>query len=399
MINTTHVSPLALAAALALALPASAIATVEVGPEMQRALQRDLGISARQLPQYLQAEQDAPTQEILAKRQFGDRFAGSWIERAANGQFRHVVATTGNSKLHALNGARVQRFSRTQRELDASMAALNGTMAAMKAAPGIAKANIAQPDGVHAWYVDTPNNRIVVRVASGAIDDAVDFIAASGANINAVHVETGEGTPMPAASISGGRQYSSGGGSCSIGFAVTRGSTKGFATAGHCGTSGTSVSVGGERVGSVQGRSFPGDDMAWVSARSSDTLIGLVDRYNGSGTDVRVVGNSQGGVGTSVCRSGFASGYRCGTITSTNVTVNYSAGPTFQLSQSNACLTQGDSGGSWITPGGQAQGVSSGGQLGGASPPFSNCQFSNPVSYVQKINEILSTYGLTLTRG
>jgi streptogrisin C len=389
-----------LALAVAAALPAHAARTApEVGPELQRALQRDLGISAQQLPAYLAVEQRAEAQDILAKRHFGDGYAGSWIERDSTGAFRQVVASTDTGKLRSLNGTTVRRAERSLRELDASMNALNGTIIALKAAPGIARAKAAQPDGVHAWYVDVRNNRIVVRVADGAMDEAIDFIAASGADINAVHVETSEGQPMPAANIYGGRQYGTGGGSCSIGFAVTRGSTKGFATAGHCGTSGTSVSVGGVRVGSVQGRSFPGDDMAWASVRSSDTLIGLIDRYNGSGSDVRVVGNTQAGVGASVCRSGFASGYRCGTITSTNVTVNYSAGPTFQLSQSNACLTQGDSGGSWITPGGQAQGVSSGGQLGGSSPPFSNCQFSNPVSYFQKINEILSTYGLTLTRG
>jgi streptogrisin C len=399
MTPTKHASLLALAIA-AIVVPAHAAAIEpEVGPEMLRALQRDVGISRQQLPAYMALEQQAEAQDILAKRHFGDRYAGSWIERDSTGAFRHVVASTDTRKLRSLNGATVRPATHSLRELDASMNALNGTIAALKAAPGIARAKSTQPDGLHAWYVDVRNNRVVVRVADGAMDEAIDFIAASGADINAIDIETSQGRPMPAVNIYGGRQYGTGGGSCSIGFAVTRGSTKGFATAGHCGRAGTSVSVGGTTVGSVQRSSFPGDDMAWASVRSVDTLIGLVDRYNGSGSDVRVVGSTQAGVGTTVCRSGFASGYRCGTITSTNVTVNYSAGATFQLSQSNACLTQGDSGGSWITTTGQAQGVSSGGQLGGASPPFSNCQFSSPVSYFQKINEILSTYGLTLTRG
>jgi alpha-lytic endopeptidase len=198
--------------------------------------------------------------------------------------------------------------------------------------------------------------------------------------------------------VYGGRQYGSGGGSCSIGFAVTRGSTKGFATAGHCGRSGTSVSIGGERVGSVQGSSFPTNDYGWASVRSSDILHGFVDRYNGGTVlDIDLVGSTEAATGSSVCRSGFASGYRCGTVGSKNVTVNYSVGPVFQLTQSTACLTQGDSGGSWVTASGQAQGVSSGGALNGASPG-TNCVFSTPVSYFQKIGEILSTYGLSLVR-
>ena len=99
----------------------------------------------------------------------------------------------------------------------------------------------------------------------------------------------------------------------------------------------------------------------------------------------------------SVCRSGYASGWRCGTITSTNVTVNYSNGPVYGLRQSTACLTQGDSGGSWLA-GNQAQGVSSGGQLNGGSPG-SNCSFATPKSYYQRINPLLSAYGLSLVLG
>jgi streptogrisin C len=156
------------------------------------------------------------------------------------------------------------------------------------------------------------------------------------------------------------------------------------------------VSIGGVTVGSVQARSFPSNDRAWASVRSSDTLVGAVNRYNGSNVAVR--GSTESGVGAAICRSGYASGWRCGTITATNVTVNYSAGAVFGLRQSSACLTQGDSGGSWIV-GNQAQGVSSGGQLGAGTPPLSNCQFANPVSYYQRINPLLSAYGLSLVLG
>ena len=131
-----------------------------------------------------------------------------------------------------------------------------------------------------------------------------------------------------------------------------------------------------------------------ANVRSIDTLYGLVDQYNGLAGAVS--GSAEYGVGTWICRSGYASGWRCGTSTATNVTVNYSNGPVYGLRQSTACLTQGDSGGSWLA-GNQAQGVSSGGQLNGGSPG-SNCSFASPKSYYQRINPLLSAYGLTLVR-
>ena len=40
-----------------------------------------------------------------------------------------------------------------------------------------------------------------------------------------------------------------------------------------------------------------------------------------------------------------------------------------------------------------------GGQLYGSAPPYSNCSVSNPVSYYQRINPLLSAYGLSLVLG
>jgi streptogrisin C len=142
----------------------------------------------------------------------------------------------------------------------------------------------------------------------------------------------------------------------------------------------------------VQAATFPSRDIAWASVRSTDTLVGQVNRYNGGSVPVR--GTTEYGVGTSICRSGFASGWRCGRVTALNVTVNYSVGPVYGLRQSSACVTQGDSGGSWLVND-QAQGVSSGGQLNGTS----NCGSASPVTYYQPLNPLLSAYGLTLVRG
>lgn len=60
-----------------------------------------------------------------------------------------------------------------------------------------------------------------------------------------------------------------------------------------------------------------------------------------------------------------------------------------------ACIGGGDSGGSFVTPDGQAQGVASGGNV--LSGSIDNCAANAPYSYFQKLGPILSAHpGLTL---
>jgi streptogrisin C len=357
-------------------------ARTSIPADMAAAMQRDLNLTAEQLPRFFKLQHETLAREAQARRAFGANFAGGWLERSSTGDFRYVVATTGSTKA-SLPGSEVRQVRHSLRQLEGTMARLNDVRQRARDAHAL--------NGVQSWYVDLPTNSVVVKVQEGAMLRAIDLVAVSAADVGTVRFERAEGIAMPAANVIGGNRYNS----CSIGFAVTRGSTKGFATAGHCGRTGSSVSIGGVVVGSVQASTFPGSDRAWASVRSSDTLFGQVNRYNG--TNVAVRGSTEYGVGTAICRSGYASGWRCGTITALNVTVNYSAGAVYGLRQSSACVTQGDSGGSWMS-GNQAQGVSSGGQLNGASPG-SNCSFANPVTYYQRINPLLSAYGLSLVLG
>lgn len=357
-------------------------ARTAIPADMAAAMQRDLNLTAEQLPRFFKLQHETLAREAQARRAFGANFAGGWLERTSTGDFRYVVATAGATKA-SLPGSDVRQVRHSLRQLESTMARLNDVRQRARDADAL--------NGVQSWYVDLPTNSVVVKVQDGATLRAIDLVAVSAADVGTVRFERAEGIAMPAANVIGGNRYNS----CSIGFAVTRGSTKGFATAGHCGRTGGSVSIGGVVVGSVQSSTFPGSDRAWASVRSSDVLYGQVNRYNG--TNVAVRGSTEYGVGTAVCRSGYASGWRCGTITALNVTVNYSAGAVYGLRQSSACVTQGDSGGSWMS-GNQAQGVSSGGQLNGGSPG-SNCSFANPVTYYQRINPLLSAYGISLVLG
>src|SRR3546814_3519440 len=78
--------------------------------------------------------------------------------------------------------------------------------------------------------------------------------------------------------------------------------------------------------------------------------------------DVTVTGHAEAPIGAAICRSGRTTGWHCGAIQAKNVTVNYSSGETvLNLTQTTACSEGGDSGRSYISGTGQAQGVLSGG--------------------------------------
>ena len=352
------------------------------------AMKRDLGMNDQQMVRYFNAERTAFVNEARVARQLGDRYAGSWLERGADGNFSYVAATTGSAKAGNVAGVALRQHRYSMRQLQNAVADLDRVHA------GVSKKSLL--GGVHSWGIDVPTNSVVVTVAPGYALNAVDFVAFSSIDADMVRFEV---SPFEAPSlflnVIGGNAYTSGGGRCSIGFSATRSGAKGFATAGHCGGVGTSVGLSGTTVGSVRAHYYPGGDMAWASVRSTDTLLGQVTKYNG--TVQRVLGRTEAAVGAAICRSGSTTGWRCGTVTRKNVSTNYGTGTVSGLTQSTACAGQGDSGGSWITGSGQAQGVTSGGSLPSGSN--NNCSVATPVTYFQPINPLISRLGLVLTLG
>lgn len=364
---------------------------------VRSAMQRDLGLTSAQVSQYLKIERLASLQERQLAKAQGRNFAGSWIERKANGSFHVVVATTSLSAQKGPANVEIRNARRTLAELDASKAQLDAVLMRSGKAP----------DGVYGWYVDLPGNSLVVSVGKGREQAGIDFVAASGADAGAVRVEISEEQPSLRVALNGGLGYLRNPGdgylyACSIGFPVTQG---GYVTAGHCGNAGEIVYFEpsqwtlGPKIGSFSASSFPapgqtGNDYAWVKVDAGHTLSPSVYGY-GSG-DVTVRGSTEAAVGAAICRSGRTSGWRCGTIEAKNQTVSYSTGETIlNLTRTTACSEGGDSGGSFITGVGQAQGVLSGGS--------GSCKGKQPNnrtrSFYQPLLPILQRYGLNLLTG
>ncbi len=257
------------------------------------------------------------------------------------------------------------------------------TAASLDAAQSVLDARAATvPDSVTGWYVDPASNSVVVRATD------VEAGRAFAAGVEGVRVEQVAHRPRPLAELVGGEAiYAPDDARCSIGFNATSGTTRYVITAGHCTrTEGTWTGYNRRPVGPVVETSYPGDDFGIIRVESSawDQGPWVSD---GEGGRITLTGSAEAPVGSSVCRSGSTTGYRCGVIEARDQTVNYGGGDVVSgLTRTSACAEPGDSGGAYVS-GSQAQGVLSGGSgsclLGGET-------------FFQPVNEILGAYNLSL---
>ncbi|OJH42490.1 S1 family peptidase [Cystobacter ferrugineus] len=368
----------ALPATAEAASPGKSVTAPDVSPDLLNAMRRDLKGSEEQLLRRLDFEAKAPSLERGLREQLGERFGGAWLNEEGT---RLIVGVTDEASAERVRraGAEPRLVKHSKARLDQVMEELNRN------------AHNA-PASVHSWYVDVATNSVVVQAESATsltASRAQSFVAlSSGAKEGAIRVEHSTQAPRPAFDVRGGEVYFTGtgaGGSyaaCSVGFSVNGG----FVTAGHCGSAGTpTLGFNWQSMGTVRASVWPGNDFAWVATNGSWTPQPWV--YNYANAHVLVQGSNAAGIGASICRSGNTTGWRCGTLQATNITVNYSDGPVYGLSKTNACADPGDSGGSVIS-GNQAQGVTSG--IAGG------CASSAPQTFFQPINPILSKYGLSL---
>ncbi|MFE7554023.1 S1 family peptidase [Streptomyces gardneri] len=332
------------------------------------AMSRDLGLTAAEAEERLSAEKAAVEVEKAARRSAGAAYGGSWFDAATG---RLVVAVTDRAE-----EAEVRALGADTRLVRHSVAALDRAKARLD--------TLNAPAGVAGWHVDPRSNSVVVDVVRSeretpAVRSFVDRARAGGAVTVA---ETAQAPRTYAAGTVGGDPYYTGNVRCSIGFSVHGG----FVTAGHCGRAGAAVrGWDGSAMGTFQGSSFPGDDYAYVSIHSGWWTVPVVLGW-GTIPDQLVRGSAEAPVGSSICRSGSTTHWRCGTVLAKNETVNYSQGAVHQMTKTSVCAEGGDSGGSFLS-GDQAQGVTSGG--------WGNCS-SGGETWFQPINEILGRYGLRL---
>ena len=338
----------------------------DMAPGMLAAMRRDLKLTDDQIATRLATEAAAPVVQKRLQSKLGSAYAGAWIP-AGGSRLTVAVTDAKQAALVKAEGADVKVVKRGQADLDKSRAALDK--------------HAKQAGDVRGWYVDVQSNSLVVLAKPGAEAAARAFAKQSGAG--AVTIQAQAEQPKPMYDVRGGDQYVINGNTlCSIGFSVAGG----FVSAGHCGGAG-SPTLGYNNVsqGTFAASIFPGNDWSWIQTNGNWTPQPWVNNY--SGGNVLVSGSADAAIGSSICRSGRTTGWRCGTLLGRNETIVYAQGSVSGLSRSNACAEPGDSGGSWIS-GNQAQGVTSGGT--------GNCT-SGGTMWFQPVNPILQRYGLSLT--
>ncbi|SMD00802.1 streptogrisin C [Kibdelosporangium aridum] len=316
-------------------------------PGLLAAMKRDLGLDATAASELMATQSAATATENSLRAALGESFGGAYFDAATR---KLVVGVTDASKLATVTatGATAKIVAHSAAQLDSTVAQLNAREA-------------SAPSTVTGWYADTVTNEIVVTALPGTAEAAKAF---AGYNVR-VKEEA-----APQMFLKGGDAYYIGGSRCSVGFTV-RG---GYVTAGHCETETGSAQPNN---GTWAGSSFPGNDYAWVRT-SGVTLEPRVG-------NVTVRGSSSAATGAQVCKAGSTTGYTCGTVGAKNQTVRYSQGTVTGLTATNVRCAGGDSGGGFITPAGQGQGVVSGG--------------NTATCYFQPLGEILSRYGLSLLTG
>lgn len=252
------------------------------------------------------------------------------------------------------------------------------------------------PVGITSWGEDPATGRVVVFVVA-TDKGAMATAKAAVADLPAAQVKPVAERVRTYWNIIGGQAINNGRARCSVGFnARNSAGTRYVLTAGHCTELGGNWSGVGGSIGPVAGTAFPRDDYGRIQVTSSSAVsTPLVDRYS-SGSDVTVSGVGTASVGRAVCRSGSTTGWRCGSVTGTNQTVNYGGGDiVYGLTRTNACAEPGDSGGSYVSNPGSTTRVTAFGLLSGGS---GNCS-SGGTTFYQPVTEALSAYGLSLVTG
>ncbi|MGB0871961.1 MAG: S1 family peptidase [Solirubrobacterales bacterium] len=170
----------------------------------------------------------------------------------------------------------------------------------------------------------------------------------------------------------GGVEIFRDGGTCSAGFVAKQGASRYLITAGHCGASGTAwksevnpaypnnLSIG-TMVASSFGLAGDWGAIAMTGYWGENAQGGYFANWGTGNPLDQTYATRSPIVGSFGCRYGRTSGFSCGTVDQTNVTVAFQGGPVVgNLFRSSGCARFGDSGGTWVGPDNTLGGVVSG---------------------------------------
>ncbi|MGL5809897.1 MAG: S1 family peptidase [Nocardioides sp.] len=318
------------------------------------ALQRDLGITAKQARRLGARQASAIALDARLRRDLDDAYAGSVFD-STTGRLTVMVSRTAAAKAARAAGADTELVERSRTELRSISADLDAaagrTDRSADATRTAAPPSPSRKSALQSWYVDSASNTVRITARPGKVAEARRQLAEYGDAVTLVEA-TAPARPTDRY-LDGGDGYN--GNNCSVGITLRNPSTgQGYMlTAGHCVATGTTVSGhDGTPYGPVLRSFFPSYDDALVRNDSAGYWIQgrWVDTTPSHGSAILFAGYTDGPVGTVICKSGITTGYTCGTITAKNETVSYgSSGTVYGLTRHSACVERGDSGGANVS--------------------------------------------------
>ncbi|WP_278313748.1 S1 family peptidase [Lolliginicoccus levis] len=423
--------------------PAPAPDAAALPSALVEALERDLGITAEEFLERSAIAQDlaAFAQDLRAR--FPDEFGGAWLDNGVP----TIAATTSNLAEEAEEaGFAVTEVSRTETALRAELADLQRWIDALP-----------EPlDGMfRGAVIDLTRNAVVLGLAESELGSAIDLpglldragVVLTPANdvvpgedtIDEQPLTGGsdnppEGAPegqdaeqqvpgqqgvadrdLPPASttvppqleVLGGDAFIAGNATslrCSLGFnGITEDGKAVNLTAGHCnpdgpGTTGTPTRflqgpLAGQVFGSFTETNMDKVDFAVITIDDAHQEAFSSAGIRGGG-DLRITGTADPVMGMPVCKSGVTTGFSCGVVTATNLTLQIGPRTLGNAFTSSICALQGDSGGAIIS-GTRAVGISSASDVG----DFTSCSAAieetsiygeTPLLYATPINDVLA---------
>lgn len=317
-------------------------------------LAADSGISDAAATEVLRIQQSSiATADALAAR-LGERQAGTYLDA----QGKPVVNVLDQAAANE-----VTRSGATAKLVSRSTEALDAARHAVESLPAVTHTSIGS---------DPAANQIVVTIGTDADRGQAAALEAAAARLgDAVRVEHVAGGMSK--TIYNGEAITGGGSRCSAGFNTNKDGQLYVLDAGHC-----TKAVASWNIGPSAGASFPTNDYGLIR-NDTGSGPGAVTLWNGSTQAITSAANAT--VGQEVCKSGSTTNLTCGSVTATDVTVNYAEGPVYQAVETSAEVGPGDSGGC-LFAGSTGIGITSG--MGGGS------------SYFQPVVEALSAYGVSL---
>jgi streptogrisin D len=289
--------------------------------DMAGAIAEQRGIGRDAAEKLLRAENAKVDLAGRLSAELGPKTGGAYL---SGGELVVTVTDAASAAKVTAAGAKARVVARGDQQLQAIQRAL-------EAAP-------SEPNTT--WGVDPETNQVVVSLPASGAKNAAQRLAARRFGA-AVRFETESGTVQPNVGVSSGDPL----GGCSVGFTATDHTFNYIITAGHC-TQGFPhwTLPDGSDVGPTLESNYPGDDygLIWMNGPSV-WPTGVFNLWNGTSQGIH--GWATAVRGLAVCNSGRTTGFRCGTVLRTNVTVNGAGGTVRQMVETNICTLGGDSGG------------------------------------------------------